>query len=575
MPTVPTYGGQKVQQQGLGTPYLPESAAPRDTGAVARGLGQATDAISRIAMTERDRADEATARANAAMVDEATNGLYQFEQTRIFDAKAGLLAQRGKNAIGAAQSVYADYDKQVSEIAAGLANEYQRQAFNQRATRFRMEMARRVESHVAGETVAYEKAMTTAQIENSAAAAIANYDDPDRVRLELSNQTAAIVKSLEGQDPAVVKAAVEKASGVTHVGIIERMIANGKDEQAKAYFDANKGLIPGDKLADMEAKIEQVGALGRGQRIADGLMALTASESDAVNRVRQDVSDPKVRDIAITEIKQRWAEKRRVEADQNQELFNSAWRQLENAGGQVDRIQRAGWTQLAPDQQEALERRAEQLRERKEPVMDDATWARYDAIRMQAINPETQAEFLRRDLLLERHNLPAAEFRQLYDMQQSMRQQAVNGRGGEKAEKLLAGIRTSDQVANDALAAVGLDPAVKLDDDEDQYKQVLLFRRSLDNEVAQFQLSEGREASPLEVQAIADRLLIKNRIKETFLGLDFLNPDTEKFAFEVEPSDVPAKDRAEIVKALRSKGRPVNESNILVVYRLKLSQNAQ
>lgn len=558
---------------------------------IGRTLQQAGNQATAIILEAQRKADETA-------IDEATNALYQLEATRVYDAQTGVLSTRGKDALPAAQSVYEEYDKLVSDLSGNL-NERQREAFHQRADRFRLGLFKRVENHVHGEIGRHMQATQQARIENAHQAAVANYDDPDRIRLELARETEAVLKMAEGQDPEVIKATIAEVHSRTHMGVIDRMLQNQQGELARAYYNQNREAIRGDQLGRVEAVIADAETAEQEQRYTEDILAYGQSEEESINLARSVVAG-KMQDRVVQRLRHRFAEQKQFEQQQREQAFNDQWAALEQNPATANErdIPRNIWVSLSPQQQQALKRHAEQLRKGIQPSLeDDDTWALYDGLRQQAINPEQRPAFVMRDLTPLRSQLPEREFREIYELQQQLKseatQSAAPGPADTRANKLLNGIRTSTQIANDSLQTAGVDPQAKPGTED--HTTALKFRRSLDQAIVQHQMTTGKEASGTEIQALADSLLMRiagnespafgwwnlfaftppGGLYSSYRAAAWAKGEKGAYLMDLAIDDVPEDFQKRSRAALRNRGLAVTDEMVVFAYREKLARENQ
>jgi hypothetical protein len=189
------------------------------------------------------------ARQDQIAVLEADRKLSEWENKRLYDPKDGALGVKGKDAFGLPDTVNKEYTDFTTELEKSLANERQRDVFRRAASSRSKDINTTLSRHVFTEVRNFDNSETTNYLKNSQQAAALNYNDPNRVGLEIERQHAAI--SDFAKRNGIVGSETEKqmraqAISDTHVGVIDRFLANGQDQAASDYFngkgDAGKNL---------------------------------------------------------------------------------------------------------------------------------------------------------------------------------------------------------------------------------------------------------------------------------------------------------------------------------------------
>lgn len=265
MPTVrvPEYGAQKVDVNAL--PNSRRTVAP-----TAEALGsEAGDKINKVGLHIYE--DEMLRQDQVATL-EADRRLSEWENRALYDPKDGALNKRGKDAFGLPDAVGADYQKFVDETRTVLTTDRQRVAFDRAVEARRKDLNGTLSRHVMTEVRKFDDSESTAAIQASRQAAVFNFQDDDRITLEIERQRANVVDyaARNGLGAEYVKARLGTELGATHEAVITRMLANGMDQSAQKYYEKNKAdITDGKTLSDIEAKIKTSVVEGEGMRSAD------------------------------------------------------------------------------------------------------------------------------------------------------------------------------------------------------------------------------------------------------------------------------------------------------------------
>ena len=567
MPIVARYGDRKVRTEALPNARKSAAETPTSRGAgleEARAqTGQAIAAtgsrvagiglqlFSELQEQERRRADE------VALLNAETR-LAKWETARIYDPTKGALTVRGQEAFTLPEQINGEFDTLAGEIQKGLGTDRQRAAFERVKAQRSVSLDATIRRHVYGEMQRYEGQELQSLVENATSTAIANALDPRRVDEELTRAVAAIKTHAPrlGMGPEQIAKQVETVQSATHVGVIERLLANDKTKAAAVYFDEAKEQISGDAMARVEKALEEGGLRATSQQQADTILAAGGTLTEQRDKVKA-IDDPKLRDLVEQRIEHEANVREKIDRDRDEATLTSAYNILDKTHD-VRSIPVNVWAQLPGNQRASLRAYAEHL-VRGVPVQTDLP-TYYAMIQQAGEDPET---FVKQNLLNYRHKLDEPEFKQLASLQLSLRNGDRN-----RAEKDLAGFRTHSQILEDTLSLYGIDPKAKPGTPED--KAIAQLRRMLDRRVEAFQETTGKKIGNDDVQQIMDGLLstsvtVPGSWWNIFPGGKSFS-DTPQRLLDLTIQDVPASERSLIEQALRRAGRPVSDATVLDLF---------
>lgn len=352
MPRVQNYSGQRVEAKPL--PGVRLTAAPTGEATAAAGA-----AISRIGA--EIYADEVRKQDEIAVL-EADRKMSEWETRRLYDPKEGALTRRGKDAFGLPDTVGKELDDTVGQIRNSLTNDRQRMAFDRRATARRSDITTTLSRHVFGEVRKHDDAETESYLANAQQAAIVNYANPERVSLEIERQRAAVIDyaNRNGLGAEYVKQKVAQVHSNTHVGVIDRMLANGQDQGAKGYFDKVRGEIAGDDVTKVEAKLLTATTEGAGLRSADEVWKAQGPKSDLdpvnIDKMAEDLkakhaAEPGVLKSALAALKERAALHNVAQKERADAMSGTVWRAV-SQGATLAQITRSPEFLAMPGQQQ-------------------------------------------------------------------------------------------------------------------------------------------------------------------------------------------------------------------------------
>lgn len=558
MPTVKQYQRQ-VEPRPMpdGRQTVPAST-PESGGAA---IGEAFYRVGSEIFHEEIRRQDAIA------VMEAERKLSQWENSALYDPQRGALTSiRGKESLGIQDVIEKGFTEQATVLRGQLGSQRQRAAFDRAVAVRAHDIRQSVSRHVFQEMRKFDDNETASYIKNARNAAVANYKDTARVMTEIERQEAAVTDyaARNGMGGDYVKDKRAEVRSQTHRDVIERMVANGQDRQAAAYLDAVRGEIAGDDLTNVEKWVEEGSTRGEGQRAADRILGEATTRVEALNKARE-IEDPKVRDAAEERVQRYWSIKQQAESEEQEQIMSHIAGGLDR-GGNLSQVLPSMWNKLDAAQRSAMRSYEKQIAAGNKPVTDIQTY--YDLVSL-ASSPETQEAFIRTNLLAYRHKLDDEDFKHLATVQAALRKGDT-----KQGDKLLSDARTQNQIVDDALLGLGLDPTPSEKTSESQREKILAFRRAVRQAVAAHQAKTQKEITNDELQTIVDGLVIKGTTEKGILW------DTKKHVFELKPgesiaikaADVPQEERNKIEDALRRAGRAVTDEAIVSLYQARLGR---
>lgn len=559
MPTVPQRTST-VEDKGL--PSITQSATASEETFGGPAAARVTRAAQGLAETVFKIADEEKRKADQLAILEADKELSALETMLQYDPQNGAMNKSGKDAFALPDTVKAEWEKGAAEIEKkSIKNESQRSAYRNMVVQRWKSVDGNVQRHVSGEIKKYDSETTEAYITNERDAATVNYMDPGRIEMSIARQQAALMDHAKrnGLPEEWVKLKMQDAVSKTQVGVIGRMLANGQDLDAKAYFDRNRDRFAGSDIVGVERALEEGTLRGESQRQTDAIVSKLPSMPDAINEAKK-IKEPKLRDAVTDRIKDHFNTQRAAENERREKQYQVASNIVEQTKNR-DEIPPDLWMALSLPERNALDARAAQLREGIPPVTD---WNDYYNLKTMASSSATRSEFLQINMLTYRPKMADSEFKELVNLQTELR----NGN-----DKTLDGYRTSAMIVNDTLAAAGIDPTPK--PGKPAAKDVNEFRRLVDMQIEQQQKLTGRKVTNDDVQSIVDNLIVKGSVEGSGIFGMF---KTKKRAFQVEEgetlaidkSDIPVGERAKIIAALERAGRTVTDEAIVNLYNRKL-----
>ncbi len=513
------------------------------SGNVAAAVGDAVTTVSKVYQEQRKKADD-------IKIDEIDAQLVKKETELMYDQN-GALNKKGKDTFGQIEYVNTEFDKYRGELEKGLTNDYQREQFRKRYLDRATSVDRNVRRHVGTEIIRYDNDVASNLIKNEMDAAISAYNDPERVNQSLTRQTEALdrIAKNNGWSKEEYDAKLGEIRGKTHKGVIDRYLVNDQDMDAEKYFQSVKDAITGDDLTDIEKKIENGSMRGKSQRFTDEVIRSGLSESQALERARQE-QDPKLRDALYDRIKMEYNIKDSAKRADVEKLHTSALNLIDN-GRATDLTKIPGWTSMSENQRSSLISYAKAKTSGKNIQTD---YNAYYNLKTLASTPQTQDKFLKMNLMEYRDKLDNGDFEKMIDLQTKLR------KGDGSAKKTLDGFRTDSAVVKQAYEAAGLKSTDK--------ERLNNFNSRVEQAQLDAQERLGRKLTNKELADIANSEAKTVVVKEGWLW------DDKKKMFELSDDevknlrykDVPSADKAKIEAALKASKKQVTEEAVRQLY---------
>lgn len=286
MPTVPRLQS-RVQRAAL-----PGARVAVDTPQGAFGVASAVDLsgplklVGGLAEQHRQEADDTQLVAS---------------DNQLHDLKASIQQDtfqkyRGIAALGASQAARAAWEKGVADIEATIkAGDHVKQAFLRRAATHWGDLVSTVDSHSASEYKAAQTREFGSAIDNRITSAVDGYTDPVK-RQTAIDEGRTLISVFAAHSGWSAEETTQKLAAFTsdaHASVIERMVNEHQDIQAKQYLAEHKAELVGKDLIQAERLTGEASVLGESQRQADAIMAnrfapgmLAVGNIDLTNRPR-------------------------------------------------------------------------------------------------------------------------------------------------------------------------------------------------------------------------------------------------------------------------------------------------
>lgn len=546
MPTVPRISVPQVEQSRAPNVALQANASPQAFGA---GLGQAGQAIARVAMDAHELQVETQVKASRSK-------LVEWELQAVDDPQNGALATQGVDALGTPDKVLPDLDKQIGMLEDGIKSPRGKQIFRQMADGFRQDVQRKLNAHVAREGEKYADQQTDSTLALSLQAAATNYRDPNRVANELKYTVGIVMADArrKGQSLKTTKERIVSAQSGIHAAVLDQMLLDGSYIQAKAYFDANSVDMTPEVRTRAEKLVADGSARVQAKAEVDRLFKAHGQDFGAINAGLKDIADPKVRDYAEVEATQERERRSAADRLRRDRAMHEATNIVELTKD-FTRIPPQTLELLSVSERAALKSYAKKTVGDGEVVTDPKKYA--ELSNMMVDDPDGFASL---NMLSYVADLSETDWQMWQDRQTKFR---TNPKDPE-----FAAIATTQQRLNTKMEEVlGFDPRSKKLSKENEVKRDA-FQSAFEQRMAAFKAENGRVANTKDAQAILDQMTIEVAVQRSALGQDWLATDDVLRAYEVTDQDVPVPSvhREIIIERLSQKGVPVTDAAIRLEY---------
>lgn len=250
MPTVPTYDGPQVREQGLSSARLAVAGGEEAFGGGAP-LRQIDEAARSLFEGERKKADQ------IAVLDADTKTAQ--EKTRLFyDPQSGAQGIKGKDALGAPETYMDQFKKFTDETAKNLSPN-QKDAYMRLVASHSADLESQLTKHASSEFRDFTEKTVSASLVMAKNEALLDYLNFPKVGGLIDKQKAIIVDHARSNGyyntPQMVNM-MAAAESDTHAGVIGQMVDGGQSLQAQGYLDDVREAMLPDAVLKADAHIK-------------------------------------------------------------------------------------------------------------------------------------------------------------------------------------------------------------------------------------------------------------------------------------------------------------------------------
>lgn len=542
MPVVPRLDQPQVQESGIPRARFQETA-PIESFGGGQSVQGVNQAIGGLANTGFELAQKAQKNANDVREQDAYVQTSAISSRLLSEAKL----KKGKDAFGIMNEYSDQYDKETQSIEDGLTVAQQR-TYRAIRAKTKLNFTNDIGGHMASEAQSFDDQTFKDALAATVTDAVDNHNDPDRLSDSLRQQDALIDNKAqrEGLDDVSVDRIKRTSMSDTHTNIVERMLSEGKDLQAKQYFEANRDQFYGDDITKVNDKLKSGSIKGEAQRNADKFIATSDTAAEAYAKSAK-ITDVSVRDETDTRISHHYAiREAAIKADQDRAentVAEKAKKTLDLNSLKLD----PNWDKMSLRSQQATE----------QYVLNRASGADVKSNRQTVHNIEETirgdySAFMKINFASPEYSLTLSEadFKKYEGMQTATR-------NGDSSK--LDGYKSDKEVVNSALSQAGI-PITKLNKNEQAYYDKITD--SINVEIARAAQNSGKKPTSEEVMAIAKKKLVRVTIEKGYISLF----DETKLVGEIDYESIPQKTRDKIKSALEAEKEQVSEAAILRLY---------
>lgn len=355
MPRVPTYdnfqtpvsGQPNVQFQAPGGP-APGAIAADQAAQLGQALTRSGDAVGKIAL-------DAAKEANQVRTEDAMNQLIK--------ARTGLqveaLSLTGRAALERpdSKSLQDEYGEKLNaaakDIAGVLGNDEQRRLFKHQTNQVANQFLGTLGTHVVQQSKQFQLDTWQDTAQQAAKQGGLLWGD-GAIREQSRGAIESVVGSITkangwdaAKDKALIDSTRDKLMDPLFSGVIHGMLSAGKSEEAKAYYDANSAGMSLQTRVKLHDAVQSVDVLVRADNAASEVWQKLAPTNpnepvrvfDMEQAVREKFrAEPKLRDAAITSLRQQAAAFNAQQTEVNSASINKVYGMID-AGAPLRRVQ--------------------------------------------------------------------------------------------------------------------------------------------------------------------------------------------------------------------------------------------
>ena len=515
----------------------------------ARSLAEAGEGATKIGVAGMRYASDLQEKEDLAVIKKS-------ESEFLTDISNFELAGKQKLGLNAATlpSLSDDYYEEAVKKHSETLNDRQKAIFGNIAARHAPSFKNSMYAHSADQINKAQEASFKSSLEAYQSRAAANPAAAPELNKEL-DRTLQAWGQIKGLDKATLDRAKIEEKTKLHMAVLGTLEQSGDIDAMKGYFYSNIKEIDGVKQTEIKKAIETSDRSRMVQSFADDVVDKQNLGLEGSLKAAREKFDGEDEKHAVTEIKQRYAEKQAIQQEQENKDYDYAWQVAVEQKKGIKGISPSVWARMpAKDKRSILSELSGGSK-----ATNQSVW--YDLYTQSMNDPKA---FIGQDLRKFKDSLSDSDFQEL-----TKRQIAVKS-DIDKPDKLKR-VYTVGQQVTQIIDSIGI-PATS--NNKETRDRRALATRAVSDALTREAAAKGKEVDQLtdvEVQGVADRVLIKGSVSREWW------PDKDKYAFELKPEEkakfridfdqVPADFVAEARAFASKKGKKISDEDIAIKYR--------
>ena len=515
----------------------------------ARSLAEAGEGATKIGVAGMRYASDLQEKEDLAVIKKS-------ESEFLTDISNFELAGKQKLGLNAATlpSLSDDYYEEAVKKHSETLNDRQKAIFGNIAARHAPSFKNSMYAHSADQINKAQEASFKSSLEAYQSSAAANPAAAPELNKEL-DRTLQAWGQIKGLDKATLDRAKIEEKTKLHMAVLGTLEQSGDIDAMKGYFYSNIKEIDGVKQTEIKKAIETSDRSRMVQSFADDVVDKQNLGLEGSLKAAREKFDGEDEKHAVTEIKQRYAEKQAIQQEQENKDYDYAWQVAVEQKKGIKGISPSVWARMpAKDKRSILSELSGGSK-----ATNQSVW--YDLYTQSMNDPKA---FIGQDLRKFKDSLSDSDFQEL-----TKRQIAVKS-DIDKPDKLKR-VYTVGQQVTQIIDSIGI-PATS--NNKETRDRRALATRAVSDALTREAAAKGKEVDQLtdvEVQGVADRVLIKGSVSREWW------PDKDKYAFELKPEEkakfridfdqVPADFVAEARAFASKKGKKISDEDIAIKYR--------
>lgn len=551
--------GERIRNTATASPDAFGARSGRDIARVGQAGQQSSQVISQHALLFQQRQDEEAVR--QAFVEYDTR-----VRSTLYDPETGLMSRTGRNAAGVTQEAFKTLEEAQRETSAKL-NERQLRVFNERTTALNSRHYDSLARHESTEFRRAEEETLESLLGSSAESAIAGARNPqvrDQYLTEGVNEIDRIAQ-LHGWDADVRERKTKEFRTAVHKGIVERLMVNAPSAAKEYYESLDPDQVDGTVMATIEDSLKKHVTIGQAQERADSIIAGAGGDYRAMIREAKGIKgDPDLRDETVRRVEAHISREERLRNIDQDRAKETVWDYVNQAvvsGEYPMPEQIPGWSQLDGYTANAVINYIDKRRKGVEPVTDNVKKLEFFELPAERIAKMSPAEFVG----TYRPTMADADYNELENYWIAAR----------KASNTPGKLKTAGSIGNAASRAAnkyGILVTSKKGSSswENQTRQAAAFQSEFRAEAERLQVANGRDLTQAELDDIGARLAMKHTVDGEEVPNYQLRAGTAPDDLDINAvsfEDIPEEMHRDLVRALRKKGVPIQNSSMLELYR--------